>query len=176
MLIDGKWVEAASGKKFETINPATGQVLARVAEGDKEDIDRAARAARRAFDDGKWARMNPTERQRLLLRIADLIEANGDELAQLETLDNGKPFTESRHVDIPASAETFRYYAGWVNKIYGETNPSDAASFNFTLREPVGVCGQIIPWNFPLLMRSEERRVGKECRYTGLPYLSKKTE
>src|SRR5213596_1123780 len=96
--------------------------------------------------------MNPTERQRLLLRIADLIEANGDELAQLETLDNGKPFTESRHVDIPASAETFRYYAGWVNKIYGETNPSDAAFFNFTLREPVGVCGQIIPWNFPLLM------------------------
>ncbi len=152
MLIDGKWVEAASGKKFETINPATGQVLARVAEGDKEDIDRAVRAARRAFDDGKWARMNPTERQRLLLRIADLIEANGDELAQLETLDNGKPFTESRHVDIPASAETFRYYAGWVNKIYGETNPSDAAFFNFTLREPVGVCGQIIPWNFPLLM------------------------
>src|SRR5204863_257380 len=94
MLIDGKWVEAVSGKRFETINPATGQVLARVAEGDKEDIDRAVRAARRAFDDGKWARMNPTERQRLLLRIADLIEANGDELAQLETLDNGKPFKE----------------------------------------------------------------------------------
>src|SRR2546425_3972218 len=151
-LIDGKWVEAASGKKSETVTPATGQVLARVAEGDKEDIDRAVRAARRAFDDGKWARMNPTERQRLLLRIADLIEANGDELAQLETLDNGKPFMESRHVDIPATAETFRYYAGWVNKIYGETNPSDAAFFNFTLREPVGVCGQIIPWNFPLLM------------------------
>src|SRR5439155_1050800 len=121
MLIDGKWVEAASGKKFETINPATGQVLARVAEGDKEDIDRAARAARRAFDDGKWARINPTERQRLLLRIADLIEANGDELAQLETLDNGKPFTESRHVDIPASAGPFRYSAGWGNKIHGET-------------------------------------------------------
>src|SRR2546428_38221 len=152
MLIDGKWVEAASGKKFETINPATGQVLARVAEGDKEDIDRAARAARRAFDDGKWARMNPTERQRLLLRIADLIEANGDELAQLETLDNGRPLPESGYVDIPAAAETFRYYAGWVTKIYGETNPSDAAFFNFTLREPVGVCGQIIPWNFPLLM------------------------
>src|SRR5438445_3449945 len=152
MLIDGKWVEAASGKKFETVNPATGQVLARVAEGDKEDIDRAVRAARRAFDDGKWARMNPTERQRLLLRIAEIGRANGDELAQLETLDNGKPLMESRHVDIPASAETFRYYAGWVNKIYCETNPSAAAFFNFTLREPVGVCGQIIPWNFPLLM------------------------
>src|SRR5213593_170379 len=87
-------------------------------EGDKEDIDRAVRAARRTFDDGRWAHTNPSERQRLLLRIADLIEANGDELAQLETLDNGKPFMESRHVDIPASAETFRYYAGWVNKIY----------------------------------------------------------
>src|SRR5436305_6525691 len=152
MLIDGKWVEAASGKKFETVNPATGQVLARVAEGDKEDIDRAVRAARRTFDDGRWARTNPSERQRLVLKIADLIDANGDELAQLETLDNGKPFMESRHVDIPAAAETFRYYAGWVTKIYGETNPSDAAFFNFTLREPVGVCGQIIPWNFPLLM------------------------
>src|SRR5713101_1319067 len=152
MLIDGKWVEAASGKTFETLNPATGQVLARVAEGDKEDVERAVRAARRTFDDGKWARMNPSERQRLLLRIADLSEANGDELAQLETLDNGKPFTESRHVDIPAAAATFRYYAGWVSKIYGETNPSDEAFFNYTLREPVGVCGQIIPWNFPLLM------------------------
>src|SRR5947208_10401601 len=152
MLIDGKWVEAASGKTFETLNPATGQVLARVAEGDKDDIDRAVRAARRTFDDGRWARMNPGERQRLLLRIADLIEQHGDELAQLETLDNGKPFAESRNVDIPSTAETFRYYAGWVTKLYGETNPSDAAFFNFTLREPVGVCGQIIPWNFPLLM------------------------
>src|SRR5438094_6701947 len=87
MLIDGKWVEAASGKTFETLNPATGQVLARVAEGDKEDVERAVRAARRTFDEGAWARMNPSERQRLLLKIADLIEANGDELAQLETLD-----------------------------------------------------------------------------------------
>src|SRR5712692_3337766 len=168
MLIDGKWVEAASGKTFETVNPATGQVLARVAEGDKEDIDRAARAARRAFDDGKWARMNPSDRQRLLLRIADLIEANGDELAQLETLDNGKPFMESRHVDIPAAAETFRYYAGWVTKIYGETNPSDVAFFNFTLREPVGVCGQIIPWNFPLLMAAWKLAPALACGNTAI--------
>src|SRR5438105_7285830 len=168
MLIDGKWVEAASGKKFETINPATGQVLARVAEGDKEDIDRAARAARRAFDDGKWARMNPTERQRLLLRIADLIEANGDELAQLETLDNGKPFAESRNVDIPSTAETFRYYAGWVTKLYGETNPSDETFFNFTLREPVGVCGQIIPWNFPLLMAAWKLGPALACGNTSV--------
>jgi aldehyde dehydrogenase (NAD+) len=152
MLIDGKWVESASGKTFETPNPATGEALARIAEGDAEDIDRAVRAARRTFDEGTWARLRPADRERILLRIADLIEQHADELAQLETLDNGKPFTESRHVDIPAAAGTFRYYAGWVTKIYGETNPSDAAFFNFTLREPVGVCGQIIPWNFPLLM------------------------
>jgi len=152
MLIDGKWVESASGKTFETPNPATGEVLARIAEGDAEDIDRAVRAARRTFDEGTWARLRPADRERILLRIADLIEQHADELAQLETLDNGKPFTESRYVDIPAAAATFRYYAGWVTKIYGETNPSDAAFFNYTLREPVGVCGQIIPWNFPLLM------------------------
>jgi aldehyde dehydrogenase (NAD+) len=152
MLIDGKWVEAASGKTFETVNPATGEVLARVAAGDAEDVDRAARAARRTFDESKWPRMRPNDRERLLLKIADLIEQHGDELAQLETLDNGKPLMESRHVDIPGAAQTFRYYAGWANKIYGETNPADEAFFNFTLREPVGVCGQIIPWNFPLLM------------------------
>src|SRR5262245_15586353 len=152
MLIDGKWVEAASGKTFDTPNPATGEVLARVAEGDAADIDRAVRAARRAFDDGKWVRMLPAARERLLLRIAELIEQHAEELAQLETLDNGKSLNESRNVDIPAAAGTFRYYAGWVTKITGETNPSDPAFFNFTLREPVGVCGQIIPWNFPLLM------------------------
>ena len=152
MLIDGKWVEAASGKTFETPNPATGEVLARVAEGDKEDIDRAVKAARRAFDGGKWPAMPPPAREKLLLRIADLIEQHAEELAQLETLDNGKTLFESRNVDIPASAATFRYYAGWVTKIYGETNPSDPSFFNYTLREPVGVCGQIIPWNFPLLM------------------------
>ncbi|HEV7733163.1 MAG TPA: aldehyde dehydrogenase family protein [Candidatus Binatia bacterium] len=152
MLIDGQWVEAASGKHFETVNPATGAVLARVAEGDAEDVDRAARAARKAFDDGPWPTMGPSERQKIMLRVADLIEANGLELAQLETLDNGKSMFETQNVDIPAAADTFRYYAGWVNKLYGETNPSDHAFFNFTLREPVGVCGQVIPWNFPLLM------------------------
>jgi acyl-CoA reductase-like NAD-dependent aldehyde dehydrogenase len=142
MLIDGKWVESASGRTFETPNPATGEVLARIAEGDAEDIDRAVRAARRTFDEGSWARTRPAEREGLLLRIADLIEKHADELAQLETLDNGKPFTESRHVDIPAAAATFRYYAGWVTKIYGETNPSDPAFFNFTLREPVASAGR----------------------------------
>ncbi len=151
MLIGGQWVAAASGKTFDTVNPATGEVLARVAEGDGEDIDRAVRAARRAFEDG-WGQSKPAERSRLLWRVAELIEKNAQELAQLETLDNGKSINESLHVDIPATAGTFRYYAGWVDKVYGQTIPSDPSFFNYTLREPVGVCGQIIPWNFPLLM------------------------
>jgi acyl-CoA reductase-like NAD-dependent aldehyde dehydrogenase len=168
MLIDGKWVEAASGKTFETLNPTTGKVLAKVAEGDAEDVERAVRAARRAFDDGAWTRMRPADRQRLLLRVAELIEQHADELAQLESLDNGKPFGESRYVDIPAAAETFRYYAGWVNKIYGETLPSDPEYFNFTLREPVGVCGQIIPWNFPLLMAAWKLGPALACGNTSV--------
>jgi acyl-CoA reductase-like NAD-dependent aldehyde dehydrogenase len=168
MLIDGKWVEAASGKSFETPNPATGEVLARVAEGDTEDVDRAVRAARRAFDDGAWTRLAPSERERLLLRIADLIDRHADELAQLETLDNGKTLVESRNVDVPAAAATFRYYAGWVTKMTGETNPSDPTFFNFTLREPVGVCGQIIPWNFPLLMAAWKLAPALACGNTSV--------
>jgi 5-carboxymethyl-2-hydroxymuconate semialdehyde dehydrogenase len=166
MLIDGKWVEAASGKTFETLNPATGEVLARVAEGDAEDVDRAVRAARRAFDSGPWRRMRPAERERLLLRIADLIEAHAEELAELETLDNGKTLADSRSVDVPSAAATFRYYAGWVNKLTGDTNPSDEAFFNFTLREPVGVCGQIIPWNFPLLLAAWKLAPALACGNT----------
>ncbi|MGH8009905.1 MAG: aldehyde dehydrogenase family protein, partial [Candidatus Binatia bacterium] len=154
MLIGGKWVDAASGKTFITVNPATGEPLAEVAEGDAEDINRAVEVARKAFDEGPWAQEKPQVRTKLLLRIADLIDSHVDELAQLETLDNGKTIMESRHFDIPAAAEVFRYYAGWPTKIYGETNPSDPAFFNYTLREPVGVCGQIVPWNFPLLMAS----------------------
>jgi acyl-CoA reductase-like NAD-dependent aldehyde dehydrogenase len=166
MLIDGKWVPAASGRTFETPNPATGEVLARVAEGDAEDVDRAVRAARRAFDDGKWVRLPPAERERVLLRVADLIEQHADELAQLETLDNGKTLVESRNVDVPGAAGTFRYYAGWITKLYGETNPADAAFFNYTLREPVGVCGQIIPWNFPLLMAAWKLAPALACGNT----------
>jgi acyl-CoA reductase-like NAD-dependent aldehyde dehydrogenase len=152
LLIGGKWVPAKSGKTFETINPANEEVLALIAEGDKADVDAAVAAARKAFDDGGWTSMGPHQRARLLYKIADLIDQHVEELAELETLDNGKPLTFSRAFDVPASAETFRYYAGWITKIYGETNPSDPAYFNYTLREPVGVCGQIIPWNFPLLM------------------------
>jgi acyl-CoA reductase-like NAD-dependent aldehyde dehydrogenase len=152
MLIGGRWVESASGKTFDPVNPADGSVLAHVAEGDAEDVDRAVKAARKAFDGGPWTRTTPSERQKILLTIADLIEANARELAQLETLDNGKSLLETTNIDIPQAASTFRYYGGWVNKITGDTNPSDPNFFNFTLREPVGVCGQIIPWNFPLLM------------------------
>ncbi len=151
LLINGQWVDAASGQTFETINPATGEVLAHVAEASAADVDRAVEAARAAFERG-WGQSKPTHRTRLLLAIADLIDAHRDELAQLESLDNGKPIFESRNIDVPGAAECFRYYAGWPTKIYGETNPSDPVYFSYTLREPVGVCGQIIPWNFPLLM------------------------
>ena len=154
LLIGGKWVAPKSGKTFETINPATEEVLALIAEGDKADVDEAVKAARKAFDSGPWSNMGPHERARYLFKIADLIEQNADELAELETLDNGKAKTQARAIDIAGSAETFRYYGGWCTKIYGETNPSDPSMFNYTLREPVGVCGQIIPWNFPLLMAS----------------------
>src|ERR1700751_3752736 len=123
LLIGGKWVPSKSGKTFETINPANEEVLALVAEGDKADVDEAVKAARKAFEEGAWPNMGPHQRARLMLKIAELIDAHTDELADLETLDNGKPLSFSRAFDIPASAETFRYYAGWVTKIYGETNP-----------------------------------------------------
>ncbi len=165
LLIDGQWVEARSGKTFETIDPTTGTVLARVAEADAADVDRAVEAARVAFERG-WGESKPQLRSRLLYRIADLIESHADELAQLETLDNGKPIFESRNVDVPGAVETFRYYAGWPTKIYGETNPGDAEFFSYTLREPVGVCGQIIPWNFPLLMAAWKLAPALACGNT----------
>jgi len=153
MLIDGKWVDAASGKTFEVYNPATGEVMAHVAEGDAEDINRAVRAARRAFDDGPWRKMSPSQRGRCISRLADLIEQHGEEFAQLESLDNGKPLTVARVADIPLSVDLFRYMSGWATKIEGNTIPISAGNyFAYTLREPIGVVGQIIPWNFPLLM------------------------
>ena len=151
LLIGGKWTAAKSGKTFESINPANEEVLAVVAEGDKADIDEAVKAARKAFDEGKWPSMGPHQRTRLLLKIADLIEQHADELTTLETLDNGVPLMVTQGM-VTGAVETFRYYAGWPTKVYGETNPSDPSMFNYTLREPVGVCGQIIPWNGPLAM------------------------
>ena len=166
LLIGGKWVPSRSGKTFETINPANEEVLGLVAEGDKADVDEAVKAARKAFEDGKWPGMSPHERTRALLKIAELIDKHADELAELETLDNGKSIFESKNIDIPMAAETFRYYAGWASKFYGETNPSNASMFNYTLREPVGVCGQIIPWNFPLLMASWKLAPALACGNT----------
>ena len=158
MLINGKWVDAASGKTFPTFNPATGEVLAQVAEGDREDIDRAVKAARAAFETGPWSKLTASERGRLIWKLADLLEENLEEFATLETLDNGKPLKVARVADIPLAVDLFRYMAGWATKIEGNTIPISvpytpgAKYLAYTLREPVGVVGQIIPWNFPLLM------------------------
>jgi phenylacetaldehyde dehydrogenase len=155
LLIGGQWVDAQSGKTFETYNPATGEVLAQVAEGDRAEINLAVAAARKSFESGPWADMSPAERGRLLWKLSDLIEQHHEELAELETLDNGKPLFFSRIVDIPTVVEVFRYMAGWATKIEGTTIPISAPRakyFAYTLREPVGVVGQIIPWNFPLIM------------------------
>ncbi|HWI40833.1 MAG TPA: aldehyde dehydrogenase family protein, partial [Verrucomicrobiae bacterium] len=151
LFIDGRWTESVSGRTFETRNPATGEVLAEVAEGDAADIDLAVAAARRAFE-GKWGRMSGRDRGRLLFRLAGLIEERARQLAELETADNGKPIRESTRVDLPQVVENFEYFAGMATKIEGETIPVPGPFFNYTLREPLGVCGQIIPWNFPLLM------------------------
>jgi aldehyde dehydrogenase (NAD+) len=151
LFIGGQWVDSDSGKTFTSPNPATGETFAEVAEADKVDIDKAVTAARRAFE-GKWSKMSARDRGRLLYKLAQLIEQHTPELAELETRDNGKPIKESLYVDLPQVAENFEYFAGWATKIEGETIPVPGKMFNYTLREPVGVCGQIIPWNFPLLM------------------------
>src|SRR5271157_2191761 len=155
MFINGKWVEAASGKTFPTYNPATGEILSQVAEGDREDIDRAVKAARAAFETGPWRKISPSGRGRLIWKIADLIEEHLEEFAQLESLDNGKPLKVARVADVPLAADLFRYMAGWATKIEGNTIPISSGGGDYlayTLREPIGVVGQIIPWNFPLLM------------------------
>src|SRR6184192_450750 len=158
MLINGKWVDAVSGKTFPTYDPSTGEVLAQVAEGDRADIDLAVKAARKAFDNGPWRKMTPSERGRLIWKLGDLLDEHLEEFAYLESLDNGKPLTIARAADVPLAAELFRYMAGWATKIEGNTIPLSvpytpkAKYLSYTLREPVGVVGQIIPWNFPLLM------------------------
>ncbi|MFQ6132231.1 MAG: aldehyde dehydrogenase family protein [Armatimonadota bacterium] len=152
LLIDGEWREAISGKTFETLNPATEQPLTTVADGQAEDVDAAVAAARRAFESGPWSEMTARERGMIVHRIGELVMENADELAELEVLDNGKPLQEAASGDVPFSAATFFYYAGWADKVHGETIPVDGPYFNYTLREPMGVVGQIIPWNFPLLM------------------------
>jgi acyl-CoA reductase-like NAD-dependent aldehyde dehydrogenase len=151
LLIAGKWVAAQSGRTFSTVNPATEEILATVAEGDAADVDAAVNAAREAFENGPWPRITPHQRTKYLLKIAELVQKHADELAHVITLDNGKPIAEARS-EVARTAEVFIYYAGWATKIFGETNPSELSLFNYTLREPLGVCGQIIPWNGPLSM------------------------
>jgi len=158
LFINGQWSDAASGKTFETPDPATGETLARVAEGDAEDINRAVTAARKAFEEGPWSRMTPSDRGRIVWKIGDLILEHTDELAQLESLDNGKPFVVAQAADIPLAADLFHYMAGWATKIEGNSIDISVpympgANFHaYTRREAIGVVGQIIPWNFPLLM------------------------
>ena len=158
MLIDGKWVGAASGKTFEVRNPATGAVIARVPEGDKADVDIAVRAARRAFESGPWPAMTPSERGKVVWRIGELISKYNDELAEIESVDNGKPLGVAKAADVPLAADIFQYMAGWSTKLEGKTIPlsvlyTPGAQYHaYTRREPIGVVGQIIPWNFPLLM------------------------
>ena len=154
LLIDGKLVDAASGKTFADYNPATGTVLTKVAEADAEDVDRAVKAARRAFDDGPWSKMSPSDRGKMLWKLAELIEQNSEEFAEIESVDNGKPVAVARMADVPLAVDMFRYMGGWATKVTGSTIPLSFPGdfFSYTLREPVGVVGQIIPWNFPLLM------------------------
>ncbi len=151
-FIGGKWVPSASGKTFDTIHPATEEVICEVAEGDKEDVDAAVDAARDAFDNGPWSKMDARDRGALIYKLADLIEEEADDLAAIETLDNGKPISDARAADIPLVIDCLRYYAGWADKIEGRTIPVRGEYFTYTRREPVGVVGQIIPWNFPALM------------------------
>ena len=152
LIINGEAVDAQSGRTFETRNPATEELITHVAEGGADDIDRAVRAARAAFDSGPWAKMRPAERARLLWRLGDLILEHADEIARLETMDNGKPIFESRQIDIGIVAGCFHYFSGWATKLTGDTTSVNPAFFTYTLREPVGVVGAIIPWNFPMIM------------------------
>ncbi len=152
LLIGNQWIPSESGKTFPTFNPATGEEIAQIAEADVADVNKAVKLARNAFERGPWRKTPASERGRLLNRFADLIEANGEELARLETLDNGMPLTVARGVALPLTLALFRYYAGWADKNHGKTIPINGDYFCYTRHEPVGVCGQITPWNFPLLM------------------------
>ena len=152
LFIDGKWVEPRSNKKFNTINPATEEVITQIALAEEADVDHAVQSARKAFEDGAWSKLSATDRGKLLHKIADAILSHVDEFAYLETIDIGKPISESKNIDVPFVAELFHYYAGWANKFHGETIPVRGNYLNYTLREPVGVVGTITPWNFPLLL------------------------
>jgi aldehyde dehydrogenase (NAD+) len=155
LLINNRWVPSESGKTFATINPATGEEICQVAEADLADVNKAVHAARAAFGaKAPWRRMSAAERGKLLNRLADLVEKHSDELAQLEALDNGKPYAVAKAADLPLAVACYRYYAGWADKVQGKTIPIGGDYFCYTRHEPVGVVGQIIPWNFPILMQA----------------------
>ena len=177
LFIGGKWVESASGKTFATIDPSTGEVLAQVAEADAEDVDRAVAAARKAHESGVWRELPPSERARMLWRAGDLIEERATEFAQLESLDNGMPINDAQLFHVPLTAATFRYYAGWVTKLDGGTQQTSfpGTYLSYTLRQPVGVVGQIIPWNFPLLMASWKVAPALACGNTVVLKTSEET-
>src|SRR5215510_12131000 len=188
LFINGDFVDARSGATFATINPATEEKITDVASASVEDVDAAVRAARAQMEPGsEWQKMKPRDRAKVMWRLADMLSARAEEIGRIETLDNGKPIFESQFVDTPAAAECLYYFAGWSGKVTGETIPVQENAFTYTLREPVGVVGAITPWNFPLMLavwkiapalacgntvviRSEERRVGKECRSRWSPY------
>ncbi|MGB2655840.1 MAG: aldehyde dehydrogenase family protein, partial [Candidatus Acidiferrum sp.] len=176
LLINGKWVNSASGKTFPTINPATGDVITQVQEADAVDVDRAVISARAAFETGAWRKkMTASQRGAMINRLADLIEKNADELAQLESLDNGKPYHVARAADLPLTIACYRYYAGWADKIQGKTIPINGNYFCYTKHEPVGVVGQIIPWNFPLLMLAWKWGPALACGNTIVMKLAEQT-
>jgi len=166
LLINNQWTEAASGRTFATINPSTGEEICRVAEADKADVDRAVKAARQAFERGPWRKMAAAERGRLMNRLADLIEKHADELARLESQDNGKPYRVALAADLPLTVACYRYYAGWADKVQGRTIPISGNYFCYTRLEPVGVVGQVIPWNFPLLMQAWKLAPALACGNT----------
>ncbi|MCG3129579.1 MAG: NADP/NAD-dependent aldehyde dehydrogenase PuuC [Phycisphaerae bacterium] len=175
MLINNEWCDAASGKTFPTVNPATGDVIAQVAEADAEDVNRAVKAARTAFDSGKWAKTTSSKRGYLLNKLADLIEAHKEELAALESLDNGKPYRDAIAADLPLTIACYRYYAGWADKIQGKTIPINGPYFCYTRHEPVGVAAQIIPWNFPLLMQAWKLGPALACGCTTVLKVAEQT-
>ena len=152
LLINNRWIPSESGKTFATVNPSTGEEICQISEADAADVEKAVKAARAAFEHGPWRKLPASERGRMLHRLADLIEKNADELAALESLDNGKPVSIAKAVDVAATVGCFRYFAGWSDKVHGKTIPVDGDFFCYTRHEPVGVVGQIIPWNFPMLM------------------------
>ena len=177
IYIDGGFVAAASGKTFPVYNPATGDVIAYVPEAEEQDVNRAVLAARRAFDEGPWPRMSPSERGRLLWKLADLVEQHTDEFAEIESVDNGKPYAIARVADVPLTVDMFRYMAGWATKISGTTLPLSAGYdfHSYTMREPIGVVAQIIPWNFPLLMAAWKLAPALACGCTVILKLAEQT-